>query len=258
MKTFTLLTVLLSTTAAIAAGPASVNVKLHGAMVPSGYNLKNQFVGYDNNDSEVLFTVLGTLGNTCQRVGPYSYKIEGNDIKIFQTALEYKGTGKVCIQTNVPFANDIRLPTIDTENLKHQIVDGTSGAILGKLPIAESPVAEPDSDLYLNVTDARLWFDPKAKVGEQWRAVVVGKINHDCTKLKTVHVDVLEKEHAIVVRPVLDRDESVADADCAPNERIQHSEPIPLDLKGIWLLHVRSVQGAGKHELVDTDSFRLP
>lgn len=239
-------------TAANATHPVETPVEVKRILAPSGLSQTKSFVGFDDND-DVLVTVLGILPSTCHRVGSYSHDISGDEITIRQNALEYKG--KICIQARVPFANDIHLGVIGKANMKYKIVDGSSKKVIGSLPITVSPVAEPDSELYLNVTDTRLVYEGKTK---KWHAVVVGMHNSACTKLKQVKIDILEAERALVIRPILERDVKVADADCEPTERLQHSEPINFDLKGMWLLHVRSVQGAGKHELVDTESYKTP
>lgn len=238
-------------------GPTEVGeVELKAALVPSGYNTANEFVGYDNND-KVLFTVLGVLPSTCHQAGDFTYEVKGDEVTVHQKLLEWKDSGKICLQTKMPFAKDIEFnkPLADAQTYK--LMDGKTGNKFGELMIGESPVSEPDSELYLHVTDARLWYDPQAK-SNAFRVVVVGMYNPDCTKLKELKVDVLEKERAIVARPILERIPGLADDKCEPTERIQRSEVIPYDLKGIWLLHVRSVQGAGKHDLVETDSFKMP
>jgi hypothetical protein len=228
-------------------------LELRAAIVPSGYNKNREFIGYDDND-KILITVAGILPNTCYQPGSYTFDVSGNEIVIRQKGLEYKDSGKVCLQTKMPFFNDIDLGVISTANLSYKIVDGKTKNVIGKLPIAKSPVSEPDTDLYLSLTDARIWNDTQGGKSS-WKVNVVGLHNSKCTRVKTVEVDVLEKERSIVVRPVLERVGTLTDDKCEPTERITATGTIDHDLKGIWLLHVRSVQGAGKHELVDIESL---
>lgn len=236
-------------TAPVAGG----DLELKGAIVPSGYNKAGDFIGYDNND-QVLITVLGMVPNTCTQPGDAKFEIAGDKITIRQTSLDYKDTGKVCTQTRMPFMKDVQLGVIENSNMNYKIVDGKTGDVIGKLPIGISPVSEPDSELYLSVTDARVWKDGKGSKAK-WKATVVGKYNSKCTKLKEVKVDVLEKEHSIIVRPILERIGQLSDDQCEPTERLIAAGVVDHNLKGLWLLHVRSIQGAGKHELVDTDSL---
>lgn len=232
---------------------AGGDLELKGAIVPSGYNKVGKFVGYDNND-QVLITVVGMVPNSCTQPGDSKFEVVGDKVTIHQASLDYKDTGKVCTQTRMPFMKDVQLGVIENANMNYKIVDGKSGNVIGKLPIGISPVSEPDSQMYLSVTDTRIWKDIKDGKGK-WKATVVGKYNSKCTKLKEVKVDVLEKEHSIIVRPILERIGKLPDDECEPTERLVATGNVDHDLKGLWLLHSRSVQGAGKHELVDVDSL---
>lgn len=208
-------------------------------------------MGYDNNDRHVVMTVVGWMPNACYQPDTFTYEIKGKELLLKQSILDVRKPGEVCSQTRTLFINDVDLGVVDHPNKKFDLIDPVGLKTVGVLPIAESPTTDVDSAHYVSVTDARINYDSMLS---KWVVTVIGRWDPACFKEKPFGLDVDEDNQVLVVRPVLERLEKVGP--CTLQTRYVRTQDLGFSPKGLWLLHVRSIQGIGKHELVDTDFLK--
>ncbi len=217
---------------AASANPTTVNVAVERAFVP---------VGFDSND-RTQFAVEGTFHNTCYRVGPYALKVDSKLKTITMQQQAYKYDGMVCLQMMVPFTQVINVGILDEGNYK--LLDATTGKQIGTLPVEKSVTAGPDSFLYAPVTDA---YIVEGETAEKHTLVVTGSFGDRCSTFEDIKIGY--QDNVLVVQPIVKR---ITEATCS-SEKVRFLKTIDLreDLKGIYLLHVRSLNGQAINKMVE-------
>lgn len=211
--------------------PKIVDVALLKSYVP---------IGFDDND-RVELTVEGSFSDTCHKVAYSRVEVdpEHHALRIWQFAYQYSG---ICTQLFVPFSETVRVGVIGAG--VYDIFDGVSGKWLGQLPVVRSTHAGADDYLYAAVDDAFLIADAKGNKA----LTLCGEVTDRCTFLREVRV--LYYRDVIVVQPIAERIEGR----CAPTRaRFTKTVPLAPELKGTYLLHVRSMNGNSINKLVSAD-----
>lgn len=198
--------------------------------------------GYDTNDP-VFISISGQFTNVCDRVGKYEFTHKGNEIRIKQTGLRYRGSNRVCLDLPYVYTNHVELKIFDKVG-DYQVIDDASGKQIGTLSITEARRSEPDDELYAPVNTARITLNKK---GDAF-LTVEGFFPNDCMDLNEQQIKVdVQADHTVVVRPIAsDLAERLGKTiDQCGIEKKYFSRTIPLkdNLRNIWLLHVRTTGG---------------
>lgn len=211
--------------------PQTVNVELDKGFIP---------VGFDDND-RVQIAVEGVFTNTCFRIGPHAVRVDEakHTITIQQQAYRYSG---VCLQLMVPFSGFIDLGLLRSGT--YTIVDYQSKKELGTLPVLRSTNPGPDDFLYAPITDAYLVND---SVNKKNSLVLSGAFSDRCSEMSDVQV--LYQDRVLVVQPIMKRSER-----CTPEKtRFLKVVELEKEIQGIYLLHVRSLNGQAINRMVDVE-----
>lgn len=212
--------------------PQIVSVALEKSYTP---------IGFDDND-KVQVTVTGTFPSSCYKVGAAQTKIdkEKKTVQIWQSAYKYGG---ICLQMRVPFTQVVDVGLVDQGN--YAFIDGPTGRALGKLMVERSSHAGPDDFLYLPVRDAFLINGPQTRKS----LMLTGTLYDRCTEVQEIKVSYYPE--VIVVQPIA---KHTGELRCEPTKtgftRVVELDP---DLKGTYLLHVRSMDGQAINKIVETD-----
>ncbi|MFM8268789.1 MAG: hypothetical protein ACKN9V_01260 [Pseudomonadota bacterium] len=214
--------------------PKTVETALTKAYIP---------LGFDDND-RIQIAVAGTFKNTCYKVGPHALKVdaESKTITVQQQAYLYSG---VCLQMFVPYSEVIDVGIIPSGDYK--VVDSKSGAKLAELPVKQGTTAGPDDFTYAPVSDAYVVKDEET--GKHVLALS-GSFGDRCSDFQDIKINVAND--VIIVQPVLARK---AEISCAP-EKVRFLKTIELEdtvKEGVYMLHVRSLNGQAINKLVDLE-----
>ncbi|NBX75657.1 MAG: hypothetical protein EBQ92_03820 [Proteobacteria bacterium] len=214
--------------------PKTVETALTKAYIP---------LGFDDND-RIQIAVAGTFKNTCYKVGPHALKVdaENKTITVQQQAYLYSG---VCLQMLVPYSEIVDVGIIPSGNYK--VIDAQSGKALAELPVNVGTSAGPDDFTYAPVSDAYVVKDEET--GKHMLAIA-GSFGDRCSDFQEIKVNVAND--VIIVQPVLERK---ADISCAP-EKVRFLKTIELNdnvKNGVYMLHVRSLNGQAINKLVDLE-----
>ena len=212
--------------------PEIVNIPLNKVYVP---------VGFDDND-RVQIVVEGDFPNTCYKIGPYTFHMNEvtKTLSVQQTAYKYMG---VCIQMQVPFTQVVDLGLMRSGDWT--LEDSTAAKTLGRLPIQLAAGPGPDDFLYAPVTEAYVHKDSETLKNA---LSFMGTFTDRCTRLKEVRVHYYTD--VIVVQPIA---EQIGPLHNCGHEltRFAHTVLLKEDLKGTYLLHVRSMNGQAINKLVE-------
>jgi hypothetical protein len=214
--------------------PKTVETALTKAYIP---------LGFDDND-RIQIAVAGTFKNTCYKVGPHALKVdaENKTITVQQQAYLYSG---VCLQMLVPFSEIVDVGIIPSGNYK--VVDSQTGKALAELPVNAGTSAGPDDFTYAPVSDAYVVKDEET--GKHMLAIA-GSFGDRCSDFQEIKVNVAND--VIIVQPVLERK---ADISCSP-EKVRFLKTVELNdnvKNGVYMLHVRSLNGQAINKLVDLE-----
>lgn len=213
--------------------PELQKVALDGSYVP---------MGFDDND-RLQFVVKGKFPNSCYRIGPYDIRVNDVMKKIVITQRAYYYSEGVCILLEIPFTQTIQVGILPKGT--YSLVDGKSGATLGKATVTQATNKGPDDYLYAPVSDANI-----VPLGSgQNNLVLSGNFTDRCSSFEDVKVIV--NDRVIVVQPIIRRDTSMT----CPSELTRFQKVVPLDssIKGVYLLHVRSLDGQAINKMVTVD-----
>lgn len=214
--------------------PKTVETALTKAYIP---------LGFDDND-RVQIAVAGSFKNSCYKVGPHALKVDSvnKTITVQQQAYLYSG---VCLQMFVPFSQVLDIGIIPSGDYK--VVDALSGQTLAQLPVTEGSNPGPDDFMYAPVNDAYVVHDPDTHKNV---LAITGSFGDRCSDFEDIKVNV--SNDVIIVQPVLERK---ADISCAP-EKVRFLKTIELNENvkaGMYMLHVRSLNGQAINKLVDLE-----
>jgi len=214
--------------------PKTVETALTKAYIP---------LGFDDND-RIQIAVAGSFKNTCYKVGPHALKVdaENKTITVQQQAYLYNG---VCLQMFVPYSQIVDVGIIPTGD--YRVIDALSGKTLAQLPVTMGSNPGPDDFTYAPVNDAYVFDDPDTN---KHMLAISGSFGDRCSDFDKISVNV--KNDVIIVQPVLRR---ISDVSCAP-EKVRFLKTIELndEIKhGVYMLHVRSLNGQAINKLVDLE-----
>lgn len=211
--------------------PETITVSFNKVYVP---------VGFDDNDRTQV-TIEGAFPNTCYKVGPYATKVDPTTrtITVQQQAYHYQG---VCLQVMVPFYQVIDLGLVPHGDYK--IVDAANGSSLSGIRIDTATKAEADEYLYAPMTDAFITTEPETGIHT---LSIMGAFTDRCTMFEDIKVNYTQD--VIVVQPVV---KHIAARNCA-QEKTRFVKTVQLKggLTGMYLLHVRSMNGQAINKMVD-------
>ena len=228
-----LLLVVSSRSFAIETPPTLVDFPVGKSFVPHGF---------DDND-RVQVMVAGVFPDTCYRVAIAFSKVDENQKKIFitQTAYHYSG---ICTRVFVPFASVVDVGLVRSG--EYQLVDGVSGKTLGAMPITRSSHTGADDYVYALVHDANIRNEGPSKK----TLMLSGELPDRCSEFKEVQVHYYPD--VVVVQPIVKRISEL----CAPQKtRFIKEVALQSSLRGVQLIHVRSLNGQAINKLVDVDEL---
>jgi hypothetical protein len=212
--------------------PETINVSFGKSYVP---------VGFDDNDRTQI-TIEGSFPNTCYKVGPYATKVDlkTQTINVQQQAYRYNG---ICLQMIVPFNQVIDLGILPKGEYK--IVDATTGKALSSIRIDQATKSEADEFLYAPMTDAYISTDPATGIHT---LAVLGAFSDRCTVFEDIKVNYTSD--VIVVQPIV---KHIADRRNCGQQKVRFVKTVQLKdgLTGLYLLHVRSMNGQAINKMVD-------
>lgn len=211
--------------------PDTVTVSFNKVYVPAGF---------DDNDRTQI-TVEGIFPNTCYKVGPYATKVDPTTrtITVQQQAYRYQG---VCLQVLVPYYQTIDLGLVPQGNYK--IIDAANGSALSAIRIDTATKSEADEYLYAPMTDAFITTEPETGLHT---LSILGAFTDRCTVFEDIKVNYTED--VIVVQPIV---KHIVARNCA-QEKTRFVKTLQLKdgLTGMYLLHVRSMNGQAINKMVD-------
>jgi hypothetical protein len=199
-------------------------------------------VGFDNNDRTQI-VVQGTFPNSCYRIGPYKLAVDDSKKTVTVTQQAYYYGQGICIQMPVPFSQTIQVGIL--REGAFSVADGTSGTVLGKVVVTRATNPGPDDYLYAPIGDA---YVSQLENGQN-NLILSGNFSDRCSSFEDVKVAV--NDRVIVVQPIIKRDSALS----CPAEKNRFQKVIPLSptIKGLYLLHVRSLDGQAINKMVDID-----
>ena len=219
--------------------PVLVEVPLSKVFVPAGF---------DTND-RIQFAVGGELRNSCFKVVAPEVKVdlETKTIVVKQQAYVYMG---FCLMMIMPYSKVVTLGVIEQPGT-YQIVEGRLGRSLGTIEVSLARTIEQDEFLYAPVSDVNIVqaSGPNSEEDPQRNKVVLsGSFSNGCTEFKEIRVS--QNENTIVVQPITIFKEQMSEC---KDEKIEFLKTVVLDpkLKGDYLVHVRSLNGAALNKVVD-------
>ena len=209
--------------------PTSVTVPLHRSYIP---------IGFDDNDN-LQITVEGAFPNTCYKVGAASVEVDAPSkiIRIEQKAHHYTG---LCFQMLVPFTHTVDLGFVAAG--EYAIIDAATGLNLGDLSVAFAKHSGADDYLYAPISDADIQSSPETG----HTLVLRGSFSDRCTVFREVRV--VYGQAVVVVQPIVDR---VPERNCGGKTRFLKTVELKEELKGVYLLHVRSMEGSAINKMID-------
>jgi hypothetical protein len=164
---------------------------------------------------------------------------ETRSVYIQQQAYLYKG---VCLQILVPFTQTIDLGIVKFGDYK--ITDASNKSVLGEMKIDKATKSEPDEFLYAPMSDAYITSDT---LHGNHTLVLKGAFSDRCTLFEDVRINYTQD--VIVVQPIV---KHIAVRGCgAVKTRFVKTVELKQDLKGTYLLHVRSMDGQAINKMVD-------
>jgi hypothetical protein len=203
-------------------------------------------VGFDTNDVPQVY-VKGRFKDTCHQVGPISVSVDRPNRRVTLSQQAYRYASATCWPMVVPYDHVVNLPVIETEG-NYEIVDGSNGAVLGSLNIAEAPTSGPgtDSHIYAPIEQVLLKREPALRL----KLVLTGSFPNSCMAMKTVKL--LFQNDVVVVMPIVEMRPATTRA-CVDGS-FPFYEETPLNrLLGQYpyLFHVRSMAGQSVNRLID-------
>lgn len=219
--------------------PVLVDIPIEKVFIPRGF---------DSND-RVQFAVGGELKNSCFKIASneVSVNTQTKMITVKQKAYVYMG---FCLMMIVPYSEVVTLGIV-AEPGKYQIVDGGSGNNLGLIEVGPARISDQDEFIYAPVSDVNIERssglntenDPKRN-----RVVLTGTFSNDCTRIEEVQVD--PSENTIVIRPITAFDKPLNQCQSVKTN-FSHTVVLDPNLRGDYLIHVRSLNGAAINRVVE-------
>jgi len=215
--------------------PQIIPVNIEKAYVP---------VGYDDNDLITVVTT-GTLKKSCQWAATPEVKVENNarTVTIKQIVHGYPST---CVDTAIPYSREVEIGMLPAG--EYAIIDGVTNERVGTLPVEKAKTSTSYGPYVDEVNYALVETAYVTHLGETEHTLVLNmKLPGNCLRFKEVLVDY--PDDVIVVRPIA---EPTGDANCSGELRSQRAEvKLRSNLKGMKLLHVRSLWGRSLNRLLD-------
>ncbi len=214
--------------------PQKVYVPIAHAYIPGGF---------DSNDRAQI-VIEGAFSNSCYKMGPYESTLDpiSGKLTIRQTAYKYNGH---CLAMMIPFNQTINLGVLSPRS--YTVVDGTTSATIGTLPVKASISVDSDDYVYLNVIDAYLHHGQD----NTHKLYLQGVLPSACWKVKETKVFPDGKD-VIVALPILEMDTTIPCGEYAVPYTVVVDSPAGLSA-GRYLLHVRSLSGNSVNKLIDID-----
>jgi hypothetical protein len=215
-------------------------------LLPSSLERVYVPLGFDNNDVPQIY-VKGRLKDTCDQVGPTTVNVDSTKRRITLSQQVYRYADVECWNIAVPFDHVINLPVLEAEG-DYEIVDGSNGATLGTLNIAEAPSSGSgtDSHIYAPIEQVLL----KRDQGLRLSLVLTGNFPNSCMAIKTVKVDF--QKDVVVVMPIVEMRKPASGTCIAGSFPFYEEKPLNR-LLGRYphLFHVRSMAGQAVNRLLD-------
>lgn len=219
--------------------PVLVDIPIEKVFIPRGF---------DSND-RVQFAVGGELKNSCFKIASNEVSVNSQTkmITVKQKAYVYMG---FCLMMIIPYSEVVTLGIV-AEPGKYQIVDGGSGKNLGLIEVGPARISDQDEFVYAPVSDVNVERasglnsenDPKRN-----RVILTGAFSNDCTRIGEVRVE--QVDNTIVIRPITVFEKPLNQCQ---NVKTNFSHTVVLDpnLRGDYLIHVRSLNGAAINRVVE-------
>ncbi len=214
--------------------PELVSIELKKAWVP---------VGFDDNDQAQIM-VAGIFPNSCYKTGPYTVKQTERGIEVAQLAYLYKAK---CIQMAVPFSQVIELGLVPAA--KHSLIDAKSGVSLGEISVVEAKDAAVDDYNYAPVSEAIILRD---LTSPDPVLHMTGNLPSKSIRIKEIRVT--PYADVVVVQPITESIPGLQPiweliAEVAPRPRFEVKKALKNLPKGVFLLHIRTMNGKAINQL---------
>ncbi len=213
---------------AIAEVPAPVN----GIFIPKGF---------DNNDNAQI-VITGAYPNTCYQVGRVDAVVNSETKVIDVEVTSFFQSNRACLMLYTPFTEVVSLGVLKAGNYNVQVNSKADEEIM---PVGLAPSDTPDDFVYANV----FGLIRKGDRGFE----LEGKLPKSCANLKEVKM-IEEPGKVMVVLPIVEFPEG-----CNPTivDDRDYGKPfsahfeLPADIKGRYLIHVRSLNGGSINQVVE-------
>jgi len=211
--------------------PTLIPIQISDMYIPSGF---------DSND-DVQVVVEGWFPNTCYKLAPQdknTVKVEGNVIFIQPQAWKYNGA---CLQVVVHYDQVISLGILNEGD--YRVALGGGGGVK-PLTIKKATRPEPDDYVYAPIKSAEFLRDKKI-------VRVEGEFTHGCMKVDRV-IQYEPHDQAIAILPIVTHEVTEA-CEKQPTSFKEDIELTHKDLKGRYLIHIRTANGKSLNLIEDFD-----
>jgi hypothetical protein len=200
--------------------------------------LKGVFIpkGFDSNDN-VEVVVAGAYPNSCYKVGPTRVAVD-TELKVVHIEVNaYYSPNTYCLMLYIPFTQVIPVGVLRKGD--YQVI--VNGQVNEYLPVAKAKKDQMDDFLYATVVGV----NRKSKTTFELQGVMPSS----CARLDEIRV-IEEPGNVLAVLPILKME-----AACEPsNEKgaeFLATFQVPAGLKGLKLIHIRSLNGASINQVVE-------
>jgi len=219
--------------------PVLVDVPITKVFIPRGF---------DSND-RVQLAVGGELKNSCFKISSNEVRVDSQakTITVKQHAYVYMG---FCLMMIVPYSEIVTVGIVEKPGI-YQLIDGSSGAKMGSIEVSSARTLEQDEYVYAPISDVNVeqFLEGSSENNsEKNKLILSGAFSNNCTEFKEVKVS--QFENTIVIQPITIFNRPLSE--CI-EDNIKFTKTVVLDpsLRGDYLIHVRSLNGAAVNRVVE-------
>lgn len=207
-----------------------LNVQIDKTIVPNGFDTHER----------AQFAVFGLLHNSCMQIGPTALKINPDTKTIEVQQQAYYLEGVLCEQISLPYYQIVNVGPLSGGS--YRILDYSTGQKIGVFFIDREIKVLPTSESYAPLTH----FEVVLPRNGAPYAVLMGKDLGDCWNFERVNIKY--DDESIVLDPIV---RYLQKNNCTvQNRTFTKNIPLKNGLKGIYLLHVRTLDGIGLNQVI--------
>lgn len=226
---------------ALVAGVSTAQALDFDDVVEVSAPIKGVFIpqGFDNNDNAQVVVEVA-LPNSCYKMGMVKTLINPDTKSVNVSVTSFYRHSSACLQIYTTYPEVVSLGLLDVGNYAVNVNSTTDY----QLPVALATNDSADDFVYANVLGLvrQSTFDFQ----------IQGRLPRECAQLREIRV-LREEGGVMVVLPIVEFPEG---CDLSTDESVLGKEflatfTLPTDLKGDYLIHVRSFNGGSLNQVVN-------